>query len=105
MFSYNLNDHPLPDPNAYRTIVGALQITIPRFTSLDLSFVVNQVCQFMAKGLVAELTAPHAQSAWGSRGERVRTAGLATCYNYLSQKKKSLPIYALMNCPTNTLSS
>ena len=26
MFSYNLNDHPLPDPNAYRSIVGALQL-------------------------------------------------------------------------------
>ena len=88
MFSYNLNDHPLPDPNAYRTIVGALQITIPRFTSLDLSFVVNQVCQFMVKGLVAKLTAPHAQSAWGSRGERIRTAGLAAYYNYHSKKKK-----------------
>ena len=33
--------------------------------------------------LVAELTPPHAQSAWGSRGEMVRVVGLAACCNYL----------------------
>ena len=42
-----------------------------------------------AKGLVAELTPPHAQSACGFRGERVRTVGLATCCNYFSKKKKA----------------
>ena len=44
----------------------------------------------IAKGLVAELTHPHVQSAWGSRGERVRVAGLAACCNYFSKKKKNL---------------
>ena len=37
----------------------------------------------VAKGIVAELASLHSQSAWGSRGERVRTAGLAACCNYL----------------------
>ena len=37
-----------------------------------------------AKDLIAELTSSHAQNAWGSRGEMVRTAGLVTCCNYLS---------------------
>ena len=47
---------------------------------------------FVAKGLVAELAPPHTQSTWGSRGKRVRAAGLAACHNYLSKKKKkSLP--------------
>ena len=41
-----------------------------------------------AKSLVAELAPPHAQSAWGSRGERVRATGLAACCNYFSKKKK-----------------
>ena len=40
-----------------------------------------------AKGLVTELTSPHAQSAWGFRGERVRDAGLTVCCNYFSKKK------------------
>ena len=40
-----------------------------------------------AKGLVTKLAPPHAQSAWGSRGERVRVARLAICCNYLSKKK------------------
>ena len=40
------------------------------------------------KGLVAELAPPHAQNAWGSRGERVRTAELAACCNYFSKKEK-----------------
>ena len=44
--------------------------------------------QSIAKGIVAELASPHVRSAWGSRGERVRVAGLAVCCNYLSQKKK-----------------
>ena len=38
------------------------------------------------KGLVTKLAPPHAQNVWGSRGERVRTARLATCCNYLSKK-------------------
>ena len=48
-----------------------------------------------AKGLVAELTSPHAQNAWRSRGERVRTARLAVCYNYLLKtwvKDQTLPL-------------
>ena len=39
-----------------------------------------------AKGLVTKLAPPHAQSAWGSRGERVRAARLATRCNYFSKK-------------------
>ena len=46
----------------------------------------------IAKGLVAELTLPHIQSAWGFRGERVRAAGLAACYNYFSKEKKGYTI-------------
>ena len=42
----------------------------------------------LAKGLVVELAHPHAQSAWGSRGERIRAAELAACCNYLSKKKE-----------------
>ena len=41
-----------------------------------------------AKGLVAELAPPRAQSAWRSRGEMIRAAGLATCCNYFLKKKK-----------------
>ena len=40
------------------------------------------------KGLVVELASPHAQSAWGSRGERARAVGLTACCNYLLKKKK-----------------
>ena len=36
---------PLPDPTSYRSIVGALQYCT--ITRPDLSFAVNQVCQFM----------------------------------------------------------
>ena len=36
----------------------------------------------------AELALPHAQSTWGSRGERIRAARLAAYCNYLSKKKK-----------------
>ena len=39
----------------------------------------------LAKGLVAELALPYVQSAWGSRGERVRVAGLAAYCNYFSK--------------------
>ena len=53
-----------------------------------------------AKGLVAELTLSHAQSAWGSREERVRAAGLAVYCNYLSKKKEKvwLPVFIVWLC-------
>ena len=35
-----------------------------------------------------QLLPSHAQSFWGSRGKRVRAAGLATFCNYLFKKKK-----------------
>ena len=37
------------------------------------------------KGLVAELTPPHVQSAWGFNREWVRAVGLAACCNYFSK--------------------
>ena len=52
-----------------------------------------------AKGLVAELAPPHAQNAWGSRGERVRAARLAVCCNYLLKtwvKDQTLPLSILI---------
>jgi len=49
---------------------------------------VRQINITKIKGLVAELTYSHAQSAWGSRGERVRAAGLAACCNYFKKRKK-----------------
>ena len=42
----------------------------------------------VAKGLVTELASPHVQIVWGSRGENVRVAELASCCNYFSKKKK-----------------
>ena len=39
------DDDALPDPTAYRSLVGALQYAI--FTRLDITFAVNRVCQFM----------------------------------------------------------
>ena len=44
----------------------------------------------LAKGLVAELTLSYIQSAWGSRGERVRVARLSAYYNYFSKKKNKI---------------
>ena len=44
------------------------------------------------KGFVAELSPPHAQSAWGFRGERIQAAGLAVCYNYLSSLGMNLNV-------------
>ena len=38
---------------------------------------------YHTKGLVAELIPLYTKSAWGSRGERVRTAGLVESCNYL----------------------
>ena len=40
-----------------------------------------------AKGFVVELAHSHAQSAWGSKGERVWSVELAACCNYFSKKK------------------
>ena len=38
------------------------------------------------KSLEAELAPPHAQSAWGSRDERVQAARFAAYSNYLLKK-------------------
>ena len=57
-------------------------------------FVIGSNFPLVAKGLVAELASPHAQSVWGFRGERIQAAGLTslTSYcNYLSKKKKKFP--------------
>ena len=42
----------------------------------------DQLKPSSVEGVVAELTYLHVQSAWGSKGERVRTAGLTACCNY-----------------------
>ena len=55
----------------------------------------------VAKGLVAKLTPPYAQSAWGSKGKRVWAMGLVTCCNYFSKKKKDL--YTVIKTPTFAL--
>ena len=39
-----------------------------------------------------QLLPSHAQSVWGSRGKRVRVAGLAACCNYLFKKKKKVQL-------------
>ena len=57
----------------------------------------NQIIYLFAKGPVVKLAPPHAQSAWGFRGERVRVARLAACYNYFSKKKKGLPQLPILN--------
>ena len=44
---------------------------------------------YIAKGFVVKLAPPHVQSAWGFRGERIRTVGLAACCNSLSSKWQS----------------
>ena len=45
-------------------------------------FDVCLIFSLIAKGLVAELAPPHAQSVWGFRGEKVQAARLAACCNY-----------------------
>ena len=50
-----------------------------------------------AKGLVTELTPPHAQSAWGFRGKKVRTVRLTAYCNYLSKKKKRVHNISIQN--------
>ena len=57
-----------------------------------------------AKGLVTKLAPPHTQSAWGYRGERVRTVRLAACCYYFSKKKKKVYIYLPLP-PTSKLVS
>uniref|UniRef100_A0A2N9IFB3 AP2/ERF domain-containing protein n=1 Tax=Fagus sylvatica TaxID=28930 RepID=A0A2N9IFB3_FAGSY len=47
--------HPFSDPTSFRSLVGALQYLT--FTRPDLSFAVNQVCQFMHKPTDAHLMA------------------------------------------------
>ena len=54
---------------------------------LPKAFILTKKKKKFVKGLVTELTSPHAQSAWGFRGERVRDAGLTVCCNYFSKKK------------------
>ena len=52
----------------------------------------------VVKGLVTELAPPHAQSAWGSRGENVRAVRLvASCCNYFSKKKKKKKFDIVVN--------
>ena len=41
---------------------------------------------FFAIGFVTELAPLHSQSAWESRGERIRTVELAAYCNYLKKK-------------------
>ena len=44
----------------------------------------------LVKCISLKLALSYVQSAWGFRGEMFRTAGLVTCFNYLSKKKKNL---------------
>uniref|UniRef100_A0A2N9GXX9 Reverse transcriptase Ty1/copia-type domain-containing protein n=1 Tax=Fagus sylvatica TaxID=28930 RepID=A0A2N9GXX9_FAGSY len=44
---------PLPDPHAYRSMVGALHYLT--FTRPDISFVVHQVCQYMSTSTTTHL--------------------------------------------------
>ena len=55
--------------------------------------IINLNSTIYVKCLVIELAPPHVQSAWGSRGKRVRPAGLAACYNYFSKKFYHIYIY------------
>ena len=48
---------------------------------------------------------PHAHKAWGSRGERIRVAGLVACCNYLSKKKKKMYPQNNDDVPTKVLTS
>ena len=42
------------------------------------------------KGFIVKLTPSHVQSAWGSREESVRVAGLAACCNYFKKKMSNM---------------
>ena len=53
----------------------------------------NKFFFWVAKCFITELASPYVQSAQGSRGEKVRDAGLATCCNYFSKKKKSFSLF------------
>ena len=59
----------------------------PNKTKQIYNIIITTLLARVAKGLVAKLAPPHAQSAWGFRGEMIRVAGLAVCYNYFSKKK------------------
>ena len=48
-------DDLLPDPTQYRSLVGALQYAT--FTRPDITYAVNQVCQYMHKPNLAHLVA------------------------------------------------
>ena len=73
----------------------------------NVSVCLEQFALTLAKGLVVELASPYAQNAWGSKGERVRAAGLAACCNYFSTKKFALALSlsnsSFMPSPTNSL--
>ena len=58
----------------------------PHWWSHNFSYLVSQKTILSAKVLIAKLVPPHAQSAWGSKGERVQAAELATCCNYFLKK-------------------
>ena len=49
------NGDPLPDPHAYRSMVGALHYLT--FTRPDISFAVHQVCQYMSTPTTTHLAA------------------------------------------------
>jgi hypothetical protein len=49
------NGDPLPDPSLYRHIIGAFQYCT--FTRLDISFSINQLCQFLHYLTMAHLRA------------------------------------------------
>ena len=60
----------------------------PNKTKQIYNIIITTLLARVAKGLVAKLAPPHAQSAWGFRGERVRATGLAVFCNYLLKKKQ-----------------
>ena len=53
---------------------------------------------YHTKGLVAELIPLYTKSAWGFRGERVRTAGLVESCNYLLKRNVlSFPLHTYIH--------